>query len=56
MLYTTTAVITYLMIFIIQYAQNRGSMAMHLKLAEIIRTIVNADNTLCGPKRSLTWN
>ena len=43
---TTTTVITFLMVFLIQNTQNRDAKAMHLKLDELIRG-------LHGPRNSL---
>jgi low affinity Fe/Cu permease len=38
--------VTFLMVFLIQNTQNRDSMAVHLKLDEIIRAIDEADDDL----------
>ena len=43
---TGTTIITFLMVFLIQNTQNRDSMALHLKLDEIIRVIDAADDEL----------
>ncbi len=43
---TGTTVITFLMVFLIQNSQNRDSMAMHLKLDELIRSVKDARNNL----------
>jgi low affinity Fe/Cu permease len=43
---TTTTVITFLMVFLIQNTQNRDAKAMHLKLDEIIRALKGARNQL----------
>jgi low affinity Fe/Cu permease len=43
---TSTTIVTFLMVFLIQNTQNRDSTAMHLKLDEIIRAIDGAHNTL----------
>lgn len=43
---TSTTIITFLMVFIIQNTQNRDSAATQLKLDEIIRSIENANNAL----------
>ena len=41
---TSTTIITFLMVFLIQSTQNRDSEAMQVKLDEIIRAIGNAKN------------
>jgi low affinity Fe/Cu permease len=43
---TSTTIITFLMVFLIQNTQNRDSQAMHLKLDEIIFALDGAHNTL----------
>jgi low affinity Fe/Cu permease len=43
---TGTTIITFLMVFLIQSTQNRDSVAMHLKLDEIIRALSQAHNTV----------
>lgn len=43
---TTTTVITFLMVFVIQSTQNRDSEAMHVKLDELIRSIEHANNCM----------
>jgi low affinity Fe/Cu permease len=43
---TGTTIITFLMVFLIQNSQNRDSLAVHLKLDEIIKSIDAADNDL----------
>jgi low affinity Fe/Cu permease len=43
---TTTTIVTFLMVFLIQSTQNRDSEAMQVKLDEIIRTIGHAKNEL----------
>jgi low affinity Fe/Cu permease len=43
---TSTTVVTFLMVFLIQATQNRDAEAMQLKLDEIIRSIGNAKNEL----------
>ena len=43
---TTTTIITFLMVFLIQNMQNRDSKAIHLKLDELIRAIDPARNML----------
>ena len=43
---TTTTIITFLMVFLIQNTQNRDSKAMHLKLDELINVTRAANNKL----------
>jgi low affinity Fe/Cu permease len=43
---TTTTIITFLMVFLIQNTQNRDAKAMHLKLDELIKAIRGARNRL----------
>jgi low affinity Fe/Cu permease len=43
---TGTTIVTFLMVFLIQNTQNRDSLAVHLKLDEIIRVIDAADDKL----------
>ncbi len=43
---TGTTIITFLMVFIIQQTQNKDTMAMHLKLNELIACNSNASNRL----------
>jgi len=43
---TATTVLTFLMVFLIQNTQNRDSLAVHLKLDELIHSIDAADNKL----------
>jgi low affinity Fe/Cu permease len=43
---TTTTIITFLMVFVIQASQNRDSKALHIKLDEVIRSIEGARNEL----------
>ena len=43
---TSTTIVTFLMVFLIQSTQNRDSEAMQVKLDEIIRAIGNAKNEL----------
>ncbi len=45
---TTTTIITFLMVFLIQNAQNRDAAAMQAKLDEIIRAIGPARNEYIG--------
>ena len=43
---TSTTIVTFLMVFLIQNAQNRDTGAMQVKLDELIFAIKNADNRL----------
>src|ERR1043165_1474959 len=43
---TSTTIITFLMVFLIQNMQNRDAKAIHLKLDELIRSIKGARNNL----------
>lgn len=43
---TTTTIVTFLMVFLIQNTQNRDSHAVHLKLDELIRSNKEARNKL----------
>jgi low affinity Fe/Cu permease len=43
---TGTTVVTFLMVFLIQNTQNRDSMAVHIKLDELIKAIRGARNTM----------
>lgn len=45
---TSTTIVTFLMVFLIQNTQNRDSHALHLKLDELIRSNVDARNGLMG--------
>jgi low affinity Fe/Cu permease len=45
---TSTTIITFLMVFLIQNTQNRDSHALHLKLDELIRSHSAARNRLMG--------
>jgi low affinity Fe/Cu permease len=43
---TSTTIVTFLMVFLIQNTQNRDAKAIHLKLDELIRAVEGARNTL----------
>jgi low affinity Fe/Cu permease len=43
---TTTTVVTFLMVFLIQRSQNRDSQALHIKLNEILAAASGASNRL----------
>lgn len=43
---TFTGIVTFLMVFIIQYAQNKDILALHLKLNELIAVSAGASNKL----------
>ena len=43
---TTTTIITFLMVFLIQHTQNRDADSIHLKLDELIRSNKAARNTI----------
>jgi low affinity Fe/Cu permease len=45
---TGTTIVTFLMVFLIQNTQNRDTMALQLKLDELILATKNARNTLAG--------
>jgi len=45
---TTTTIITFLMVFLIQNAQNRDAAAMQAKLDELIRAMEDARNRYIG--------
>src|SRR5438132_439415 len=45
---TGTTVVTFLMVFVIQHAQNRETRAMQLKLDEVVKAIKGASNELIG--------
>jgi low affinity Fe/Cu permease len=48
---TATTVLTFLMVFVIQNTINRDSMALHLKLDELLRVSNEARNALIGAER-----
>jgi low affinity Fe/Cu permease len=43
---TGTTVVTFLMVFLIQRSQNKDSLAIHIKLNEIVATLEGASNRL----------
>ena len=43
---TSTTIVTFLMVFLIQRAQNKDSLAIHLKLNEIVAAVEGASNRL----------
>src|SRR5262245_31744313 len=45
---TGTTIVTFLMVFLIQRAQNKDSMAIQLKLNELVAAIDGASNRLIG--------
>jgi low affinity Fe/Cu permease len=47
---TGTTIVTFLMVFLIQYTQNRDAKAMHLKLDELLRAIKGARTEMINLK------
>ena len=47
-IHTGTTIVTFLMVFVIQNAQNRDTQALQLKLDELIRVNTAARNSLMG--------
>jgi low affinity Fe/Cu permease len=45
---TSTTIVTFLMVFLIQNTQNRDNAAIQAKLDELIRAMVDADNEFIG--------
>jgi low affinity Fe/Cu permease len=45
---TSTTIVTFLMVFLIQHTQNRDTMAIQLKLAELIIAAQGAENRLAS--------
>ncbi len=43
---TSTTIVTFLMVFLLQHSQNRDTMALQLKLAELIIAVKGANNEL----------
>jgi low affinity Fe/Cu permease len=48
---TSTTIITFLMVFLIQHTQNADTKAIHLKLDEIIKSLDEASNSLIGVEK-----
>jgi low affinity Fe/Cu permease len=48
---TSTTIVTFLMVFLIQRAQNKDSHAVHLKLNELVASIEGASNRLISVER-----
>ena len=48
---TITSIVTFLMVFVIQRAQNKDTLALQLKLNELIASHKRADNTLIAIER-----
>jgi low affinity Fe/Cu permease len=47
---TITTIVTFLVVFLIQYTQNRDAQAMHLKLDELLRAVSGAHVELANLK------
>ncbi|MGF6768465.1 low affinity Fe/Cu permease [Paraburkholderia sp. GAS199] len=45
---TGTTIVTFLMVFLIQQSQNKDSVALHMKLNELLSSHRSADNNLIG--------
>ena len=43
---TGTTIVTFLMVFLIQHTQNRDTIAIHIKLDEIVRSMSGAHNSV----------
>ena len=43
---TLTTIVTFIMVFAIQYSQNKSDVALHLKIDEVLRAIDKANNKL----------
>lgn len=48
---TGTTIATFLMVFLLQRSQNKDTLALHLKLDELIRAAEKADDRLIGVER-----
>lgn len=48
---TTSSIITFLMVFVLNYAQNRDTNAVNAKLDALILAVERADNRLVGVER-----
>jgi low affinity Fe/Cu permease len=51
-LYSATATVTLVMVFVIQHTQNRQIAALQRKLDELIRSSTGADNTLISVEKA----
>jgi low affinity Fe/Cu permease len=45
---TSTTIVTFLMVFLIQHTQNRDTLALQLKLSELIIAVRGAENRLAA--------
>ncbi len=50
-IHTTTAIVTFLLVFLIQNTQNRDAKTLQIKLNELIRSHEHADNSLIDIKK-----
>ena len=46
MINTSTTIVTFLMVFLIQHTQNRDTLAVQLKLSELIMAVEDAEDRL----------
>jgi low affinity Fe/Cu permease len=53
---TGTTIVTFLMVFLIQATQNRDTLALQLKLDELILATKNASNHIAGIEKARTKN